>query len=144
MTIFDLDWRPTLWERPDRYRELTQTAARHADIVIGNEEEVEAAAGHPQALLDLGVSTLILKRGEHGALLLHEGARVDVPGHPVDVVNGLGAGDAFVAAFVEGLHAHRPLDEAVRRGSVAGAIVASRLACSEAMPRLDELEAELA
>jgi 5-dehydro-2-deoxygluconokinase len=143
VTIFDLDWRPTLWEQPDRYRELTQTAARHADIVIGNEEEVEAAAGSPQALLDLGVSTLILKRGEHGALLLHEGAQVDVPGHPVDVVNGLGAGDAFVAAFVEGLHAHRPLDEAVRRGSVAGAIVASRLACSEAMPRLDELEAEL-
>jgi 5-dehydro-2-deoxygluconokinase len=143
VTIFDLDWRPTLWGQPDEYRELVQNAVRYADVVIGNEEEVDAAAGNPRALLDLGVSTLVLKRGERGALLLHKGTEVDVPGRPVEVVNGLGAGDAFVAAFVESLHARRPLEEAVWRGSVAGAIVASRLACSEAMPRLDELEAEL-
>jgi 5-dehydro-2-deoxygluconokinase len=143
VTIFDLDWRPTLWEQPDKYSELAQTAARHADVVIGNEEEVEAAAGDPRALLDLGVSAVVLKRGDRGAVLLHEGAQVDVPGHPVEVVNGLGAGDSFVAAFVQSLHAGHPLEEAVRRGSVAGAIVASQLACSEAMPRLAELEAEL-
>jgi 5-dehydro-2-deoxygluconokinase len=143
-TIFDLDWRPALWERAAEYGELARSAAGHADIVIGNEEEVEAAAGDAAALLDLGVPTLVLKRGERGALLLHEGRELDVPGHPVEVVNGLGAGDAFVAAFVQSLHAALPLDEAVRRGSVAGAIVASRLACSEAMPRLEELEAELA
>ena len=88
--------------------------------------------------------TLVLKRGERGALLFHEGREVDVPGHPVEVVNGLGAGDAFVAAFVQSLHADLPVDEAVRRGSVAGAIVAAQLACSEAMPTLRELEAELA
>src|SRR6478672_7587288 len=140
---FDLDWRPALWERADEYGELARTAVGHADIVIGNEEEVEAAAGDPSALLELGVRTLVLKRGERGALLFHEGREVDVPGHPVDVVNGLGAGDAFVAAFVQSLHSELPLEEAVRRGSVAGAIVASQLACSEAMPRLDELEAEL-
>jgi 5-dehydro-2-deoxygluconokinase len=130
-TIFDLDWRPALWERADEYGELVRTAVGHADIVIGS------------ALLELGVSTLVLKRGERGALLFHEGREVDVPGHPVDVVNGLGAGDAFVAAFVQSLHSGLPLEEAVRRGSVAGAIVASQLACSEAMPRLEELEAEL-
>lgn len=144
MTIFDLDWRPTLWERADEYGDLARTAAGHADIVIGNEEEVNAAAGGSSALLGLGVRTLVLKRGERGALLFHEGSEVDVPGHPVEVVNGLGAGDAFVAAFVQSLHAGLPLDEAVRRGSVAGAIVASQLACSEAMPTLEELEAELA
>jgi 5-dehydro-2-deoxygluconokinase len=142
-TIFDLDWRPTLWERADEYGTLARTAVGYADIVIGNEEEVEAAAGDPGALLELGVRTLVLKRGERGALLFHEGREVDVPGHPVDVVNGLGAGDAFVAAFVQSLYAKQPLEEAVRRGSVAGAIVASQLACSEAMPRLEELEAEL-
>jgi 5-dehydro-2-deoxygluconokinase len=143
VTIFDLDWRPTLWDRPDEYSVLAQTAARYADVVIGNEEEVEAAAGDAQALLDMGVSTVVLKRGERGALLLRTGTEVDVPGHPVEVVNGLGAGDAFVAAFVQSLHAGRPLEEAARRGSVAGAIVASQLACSEAMPRPAELEAEL-
>jgi 5-dehydro-2-deoxygluconokinase len=142
-TIFDLDWRPALWERADEYGELARTAVGYADIVIGNEEEVEAAAGDPQALLELGVRTLVLKRGERGALLFHEGREVDVPGHPVDVVNGLGAGDAFVAAFVQSLYTKQPLEDAVRRGSVAGAIVASQLACSEAMPRLEELEAEL-
>ncbi|HEU5278334.1 MAG TPA: 5-dehydro-2-deoxygluconokinase [Gaiellaceae bacterium] len=144
VTIFDLDWRPTLWERADDYSELARAAARHADVVIGNEEEVEAAAGEPGALLELGVPTLVLKRGERGALLFHDGEEMDVPGHPVDVVNGLGAGDAFVAAFVQSLHAGLAYDEAVRRGSVAGALVASQLACSEAMPTLEELEAELA
>jgi 5-dehydro-2-deoxygluconokinase len=66
-----------------------------------------------------------------------------VPGFPIDVVNGLGAGDAFAAAFGQSLLGGLPLIEAVRRGTVAGAIVASRLACSEAMPFLDELEAAL-
>jgi 5-dehydro-2-deoxygluconokinase len=142
-TIFDLDWRPTLWEDAREYSLLAREASALADIVIGNEEEVEAAAGTPRQLLDLGVRTLVLKRGEHGAVLLDDGTRTEVPGHPVDVVNGLGAGDAFVAAFVHGLHTGLSLEESVRRGSVAGAIVASQLPCSEAMPRLDQLEAAL-
>jgi 5-dehydro-2-deoxygluconokinase len=142
-TLFDLDWRPTLWERADDYRELARIAAGHADIVIGNEEEVEAAAGDAEALLALGVQTLVLKRGERGVLLFHDGEQVDVPAHPVEVVNGLGAGDAFIAALVQSLHAGLPLEEAARRGSVAGALVAAQLACSEAMPTLQELEAEL-
>ena len=58
-------------------------------------------------------------------------------------MNGLGAGDAFAAAVGQSLLAGLPLVEGVRRGTVAGAIVASRLACAEAMPRLDELEAAL-
>jgi 5-dehydro-2-deoxygluconokinase len=140
-TIFDLDWRPTLWEDASEYARLAREAAPLADIVIGNEEEVQAAAGTPEKL---GVPTLVLKRGEQGATLLQDGKRVDVPGHPVDVVNGLGAGDAFAAAFVHSLHTGRELADAVHRGSVAGAIVAAQLACSEAMPRLDELEAALA
>jgi 5-dehydro-2-deoxygluconokinase len=143
-TLFDLDWRPTLWERAEDYGALARTAASHADIVIGNEEEVEAAAGDPDALLALGVQTLVLKRGERGVLLFHDGEQVDVPGHPVEVVNGLGAGDAFIAAFVQSLHIGRPLEDAAHRGSVAGAMVAAQLACSEAMPTLQELEAELA
>jgi 5-dehydro-2-deoxygluconokinase len=142
-TIFDLDWRSALWERPEEYPDCVRVAARHADIVIGNEEEVEAAAGDPVALLALGVGTLVVKRGERGARLYHDGREVDVLGHPVQVVNGLGAGDAFAAAFTHGLRRNLGAEEAVRRGSVAGAIVASQLACSEAMPRLEQLEAAL-
>jgi 5-dehydro-2-deoxygluconokinase len=135
-TIFDLDWRPTLWENAADYPRVAAEAAAAADLVIGNEEEVEAAA------LD-GVERLVLKRGERGATVVEHGEETDVPGFPVDVVNGLGAGDAFAAALGHALLQGLPLVEAVRRGTVAGAIVASRLACSAAMPRVEELEEAL-
>jgi 5-dehydro-2-deoxygluconokinase len=134
-TIFDLDWRPSLWDEPGEYPALAAEAVAAADIVIGNEAEVEAAR--------VDAPTLVLKRGERGATVYEAGEETDVPGFPVDVVNGLGAGDAFAAAVGQSLLRGLPLVEAVRRGTVAGALVASRLACSEAMPRLDELEAAL-
>jgi 5-dehydro-2-deoxygluconokinase len=104
--------------------------------VIGNEEEVEAAG-----LRD--VPRLILKRGERGATVYEDGEATDVPGHPVEVVNGLGAGDAFAAAVGHGLLRGLSLVEGVRRGTVAGALVAAQLAGSEAMPYLEDLEAAL-
>jgi 5-dehydro-2-deoxygluconokinase len=135
-TIFDLDWRPTLWDDPGEYPALAAEAVAAADIVIGNEEEVDAAQ-----VTD--APTLVLKRGERGATVFEGGEETDVPGFPVEVVNGLGAGDAFAAALGQGLLNGLPLAEAVRRGTVAGALVASQLACSEAMPRLVEIEAAL-
>ena len=134
-TIFDLDWRPALWERPDEFPVLAAEACAAADVVIGNEEELAAAR--------VEAPTLVLKRGERGATVYEHGEETDVPGFPVEVVNGLGAGDAFAAAVGQSLLQGLPLVEAVRRGTVAGALVASRLACSEAMPRLEELEAAL-
>jgi 5-dehydro-2-deoxygluconokinase len=134
-TIFDLDWRPTLWEDRGEYPAAAAEAVAAADIVIGNEEEVEAA--------QVEAPTLVLKRGERGATVYEAGEETDVPGFPVEVVNGLGAGDAFAAALGQALLQGVSLVEAVRRGTVAGALVASRLACSEAMPRLEELEAAL-
>jgi 5-dehydro-2-deoxygluconokinase len=136
-SIFDLDWRPSLWDDPGEYPPLAAEAALNADIVVGNEEEVEAAR--------IGdVAALVLKRGEHGASVLAGAGTTDVPGFPVEVVNGLGAGDAFAAALGHALLQGLSLVEAVRRATVAGAIVASRLACSEAMPTLAELDAALA
>jgi 5-dehydro-2-deoxygluconokinase len=135
-TIFDLDWRPTLWDRPEEYPRFAAEAVAAADIVIGNEDEVAAAK--------LGdVPVLVLKRGERGATVFEGVEETDVPGFPVEVVNGLGAGDAFAAAVGHGLLRGMPLVEAVRRGTVAGALVAAQLACSEAMPRLEDLEAAL-
>jgi len=135
-TIFDLDWRPTLWDRPGEYPELAAEAVAAAEIVIGNEDEVTAAG------LD-HVPVLVLKRGERGATVFEGVEETDVPGFPVEVVNGLGAGDAFAAALGHGLLNGMPLVEAVRRGTVAGALVAAQLACSEAMPRIEDLEAAL-
>jgi len=135
-TIFDLDWRPALWDDPGDYPPLASEAVATANIVVGNEDELEAAGvGH--------VPTLVLKRGERGATVFDRGEETDVPGFPVEVVNGLGAGDAFAAALGHGILHGLPLAEAVRRGTVAGAIVASRLACSAAMPFEEELEAAL-
>jgi 5-dehydro-2-deoxygluconokinase len=134
-TIFDLDWRPALWDDPGAYPALAAQAVVSADVVIGNEEEV-AAAG-------VEAPTLVLKRGGRGATVFEAGEETDVPGYPVEVVNGLGAGDAFAAALGQSLLGGSSLVEAVRRGTVAGALVAAQLACSEAMPRLEELEGAL-
>jgi 5-dehydro-2-deoxygluconokinase len=136
-TIFDLDWRPSLWYQPHEYPELARRAVAAADIVVGNEEELAAAA------LEERPERLVLKRGGEGATVYDRDDETDVPVHPVEVVNGLGAGDAFAAALGHALLRGLPLVEGVRRGSVAGALVAAQLACSEAMPTLDELEAAL-
>jgi 5-dehydro-2-deoxygluconokinase len=137
-SVFDLDWRPSLWEDAREYRTLAHKAAATADVVVGNEDEI-AAAGGLDAVLDSGASAVIVKRGGEGATLFENGERTDVAGVPVEVVNGLGAGDAFAAglgyAIVRGLG----LAEGVRLGNAAGAIVATQVACSEAMPQLDEL-----
>jgi 5-dehydro-2-deoxygluconokinase len=136
-TVFDLDWRPTLWDDAGAYRDTALEAAGLADVVIGNTDEV-AAAGGVDGLLEL-VPTLILKRGENGAVLRTDGELVEVPGLPVEVVNGLGAGDAFAAAVGYAIVRGPGLREGLRLGNAAGAHVAQRVACSEAMPTLDEL-----
>jgi len=138
-TVFDLDRRPTLWDRAEAFLEAAQDAAGLADVVVGNTDEV-AAAGGVEALLELAPA-LIVKRGGDGAVLYAEGEVVDVPGIPVEVVNGLGAGDAFAAALGYALVRGLGLREGVRLGNVAGAYVAQRVPCSEAMPTLDELSA---
>jgi 5-dehydro-2-deoxygluconokinase len=136
-TIVDLDWRDALWDDPGEYPALAAEAVAAADVVVGNEEELEASRLRDRP------PTFVLKRGERGATVFEQGEEIDVPGFPVEVVNGLGAGDGFAAALGHGILRGLSLAEAVRRGTVAGAIVASRLACSAAMPREEELEAAL-
>lgn len=138
-TILDLDWRPMLWEHPATYLEAVQEAASVADVLVGNTDEVDAAGGI-DVLLTLA-PVLIVKRSGGGAVLYAEGERIDVPGIPVEVVNGLGAGDAFAAALGYALVRDRGVREGVRLGNLAGAYVAQRVACSEAMPTLEELSA---
>jgi 5-dehydro-2-deoxygluconokinase len=145
--IFDLDYRPSFWSGAGAYQIAVQAALPHADIVVGNEDEVRAATGvdDPRggivALRALGPRVLILKRGGEGAALF-EGDRVtEVPPVRMDVVNGLGAGDAFLAAVTHGLLRGINLETAVRRANWAGAYVASQIPCSEAMPYLKDVNA---
>ena len=124
-TIFDLDWRPALWDRTEEYADVAQEAAGLADVLIGNTDEV-AAAGGTTALLELA-PVLIVKRGGGGAVLYADGDIVEMPGIPVEVVNGLGAGDAFAAALGYALVRGLGVREGVRLGN--SPVRTSRSAC---------------
>ncbi|MCB5169287.1 5-dehydro-2-deoxygluconokinase [Streptomyces bambusae] len=144
-TVFDLDWRPTLWD--DDPHEHYRAALRLATVAVGNTEECEIATGTREphaaarALLAGGAELAVVKRGPDGVLAVHrDGTTADVPAVPVDTVNGLGAGDAFGGALCHGLLAGWELDRTIRYANAAGAIVASRLACSTAMPHPAEVE----
>ncbi|MER6942431.1 5-dehydro-2-deoxygluconokinase [Nonomuraea sp. NPDC000554] len=144
-TVFDLDYRPTLWDSPDSARELVRQTLPLANVAIGNLEEVEVATGTrdpeaaAQALLDAGMRVAIVKMGPHGVLARTGDERVVVEPVEVKVVNGLGAGDAFGGAVCLGLVRGWPLERTVRFANAAGAHVAARLACADAMPSTDEV-----
>ena len=143
-TILDLDWRPMLWSSPALYPALAAEAAAFADVLLGGASEFVAAGLDPAASLRLGPSVTVEKRGPLGARVVSPRGAVEVPGLPVPVTNGLGAGDAFAAAFGAAWLRGSSPDEAARQGNAAGAIVATRLACSSAMPTAAEVEVLLA
>jgi len=149
-TVLDLDYRPMFWPHPAEAAEQVARALPLVTVAVGNREECRVAVGEddPQraadALLDLGLELAIVKQGPKGVLAATREERIEVPPFPVEVVNGLGAGDAFGGALVHGLVAGWPLRRMVEFANVAGAIVASRLACSTAMPSTAEVEAALA
>ncbi|MYZ09595.1 5-dehydro-2-deoxygluconokinase [Streptomyces sp. SID2999] len=151
ITVFDLDWRPMFWADPDTARPFYAEALRHATVAVGNVDEVEIATGTREphaaarALLDAGAELAVVKQGPKGVLAVHrDGETAEVPPLPVTVLNGLGAGDAFGGSLCHGLLAGWPLEKAMRHANAAGAIVASRLECSSAMPTPDEVAAALA
>jgi 5-dehydro-2-deoxygluconokinase len=149
-TILDLDYRPMFWPDPAEAGAQVSKAIEHVTVAVGNREECEVAVGEtePQraadALLERGVELAIVKQGPKGVLAATADERVEVRPFPVTVVNGLGAGDAFGGALVHGLLSGWDLRRVLRFANVAGAIVASRLECSSAMPTEAEVEAVLA
>jgi 5-dehydro-2-deoxygluconokinase len=150
-TVFDLDWRPMFWRDPESTRPYYAEALRHATVAVGNLDECEIATGvrEPracaEALLAAGVELAVVKQGPKGVLAVHrDGEEAEVPPVPVEVVNGLGAGDAFGGALCHGLLSGWELERTMRYANAAGALVASRLACSAAMPTTAEVEDVLA
>lgn len=145
ITVFDLDWRPMLWqEEPGKpYAQ----ALGLATVAVGNVQECAIATGESdpraaaRALLEAGVELAVVKRGPDGVLAMRrDGTVAQAAPVPVQVVNGLGAGDAFGGALCHGLLAGWDLERVLRFANAAGAIVASRLACSAAMPYAKEVE----
>jgi 5-dehydro-2-deoxygluconokinase len=146
LTVLDLDYRPTFWNDPSEVHAQLDRALSMVTVAVGNRAECEVAVGETdpdraaEALLDKGIELAIVKQGPKGVLARTRDERVEVAPFPVEVVNGLGAGDAFGGALCHGLLAGWPLERVLRFANVAGAIVASRLECSTAMPTGPDVE----
>ncbi|MGX1479376.1 UNVERIFIED_CONTAM: 5-dehydro-2-deoxygluconokinase [Streptomyces canus] len=149
-TVFDLDWRPMFWSDPAEARSYYAEALRHTTVAVGNLDECEVATGEREpyaaakALLAAGVELAVVKQGPKGVLAMdRDGTTAEIPPVPVDVVNGLGAGDAFGGALCHGLLSGWDSARTVSFANAAGAIVAGRLSCSDAMPTKAEVDAKL-
>ncbi|HZD38085.1 MAG TPA: 5-dehydro-2-deoxygluconokinase [Actinomycetes bacterium] len=149
ITVLDLDYRPMFWSSREEARTWVQRALDHVTVAVGNLDECETAVGTrepkaaAEALGDRGVDVVVVKQGPKGVLARDSHTEIEVPPVPIDVVNGLGAGDAFGGALCHGLLAGWDLGRLMRFCNAAGAIVASRLACADAMPDASEVEALL-
>jgi 5-dehydro-2-deoxygluconokinase len=137
-TVFDLDYRPMFWESRQEARRWYQQALPHASVVVGNRDEWETAGTTP----DDGL--VIVKQGPDGVTARRDDEQVSAKPIPVDVVNGLGAGDAFGGALCHGLLSGWDLATVIGFANAAGAVVASRMACADAMPAEDEVRAVMA
>ena len=146
VTIHDLDHRHHLWRSGDDPRRWAREAVKRATVIVGNTDEVQMATttrdprAAAAALLDLGAKLAIVKRGGEGVYARTADEELSVAAVEIPVLNGLGAGDAFGGALCHGLLAGWPLRRTLEAANAAGAIVASRLACADAMPTLGEIE----
>ena len=139
-TVLDLDYRPTFWRSREEASARIGAAVAHATIAVGNREECAVAVGsddpHEAArrLRAKGVELAIVKLGGDGVLVSSEQAERLIAPPPIQVLCGLGAGDAFGGAVCHGLLNEWPHERTVAFANAAGGIVASRLLCSQAMP----------
>ncbi len=149
-SVLDLDYRPMFWQTPAAASEQVQKILSQVTVAVGNLEECEVAVGErdperaADALLDAGVELAIVKQGPRGVLAKTRRERVVSPPISITPLNGLGAGDSFGGSLAHGLLKGRPLDDLVLNANAAGAIVASRLECSTAMPSQVEIDMLLA
>ena len=145
-TVLDLDYRAALWPSEDAATRAIGVALEHATVAVGNRRECEVAVGADDpdaaadALLARGIELAVVKLGSEGVLVARGDERSRVAPVPVEVVCGLGAGDAFGGAFCHELLSGAAPVDAVRYANAAGAIVASRLLCADAMPTGPEVE----
>lgn len=146
ITVFDLDFRPTLWGSVEEAGHYYREALTNATVAVGNQEEVAVAVGTEdpfdasQALLEMGLDLAIVKRGPEGVLARTERGVFEAAPIPVEILNGLGAGDAFGGALCHALLSGWDAGRTIDYANAAGAIVASRLACADDMPTREEVE----
>jgi 5-dehydro-2-deoxygluconokinase len=165
--IFDIDYRPVLWGLTAKdlgenrfvssaaVTERLQAALTWSDLIVGTEEEFCILGGSERLIAAIQNiraqtrATLVCKRGARGCVAFAGDIPEDlesglmVPGFKIDVLNVLGAGDAFMGGFLRGWLRDESLEESCRMGNACGAIVVSRHGCAPAMPTWDELQSVL-
>lgn len=144
--VLDLDLRRALWKNIGDYGINLRSALSLVDIVIGTEDEILEASGQPTvedaATLMLGHVTqaVAVKRGQAGSVVYTPDGGV-YPAQPfkVDVLNVLGAGDAWASGFIYGYLNGWGWEQCARFGNATGAIIVTRHACANAMPTFAEV-----
>ena len=157
-TVFDVDYRPVLWglaskgDGETRYRSSADVTAvmrrllPFVDLVVGTEEELCIAGGNDDvekaiaAIRESSSATIVCKRGVAGcSVFVPDEPEQRYPGRPVEVLNVLGAGDAFLAGFLRGWLRGETLATAAAWANANGALVVSRHGCSPAMGTMEEI-----
>jgi 5-dehydro-2-deoxygluconokinase len=146
-TVHDLDYRAMFWASAEEARRWGREALALATVAVGNLEEAAVVVGQEltpeecaRALLDLGAELAVVKLGADGVVAATADELLAVPAVQVEVLNGLGAGDAFGGALCHGLLSGWELERVLRFANAAGAFVATRLGCADEMPTEDEVE----
>ncbi|GJE44426.1 bifunctional 5-dehydro-2-deoxygluconokinase/5-dehydro-2-deoxyphosphogluconate aldolase [Methylobacterium soli] len=165
--VFDIDYRPNLWGlggheagfsryvKSDTVSRIMREILPEADLIVGTEEEIRIAAGEEDVLAALRTirawttAPLVLKRGARGCVIfagaigsLDDG--IQGAGFPVEVLNVLGAGDAFMSGLLSGWIRGEPLTTCATLANACGAFAVARLLCSPEYPTQPELAAFLA
>ena len=150
VTVLDLDYRPMFWPSRQAARDAVAPALSLVTVAVGNLDECDMAVGEAdprragEALLRRGAALAVVKQGPRGVLAVTPAGMVESPPIAIEILNGLGAGDGFGGALCHGLLAGWDTAAVIRFANAAGALVASRLACSDAMPTAAEVDALLA
>jgi len=142
----DLDLRKTLWPDLTTYGVTIRSALPLADIIIGTEDEITAAAGES----DIDAAIAILRRYAKIALAVkrgQDGSEIHTPDgkihhakpFKVEVLNVLGAGDAWASGFLFGYLSGWDWSKCARFGNATGAIIVTRHACANDMPTHQEV-----
>ncbi|VXC25479.1 5-dehydro-2-deoxygluconokinase [Burkholderia sp. 8Y] len=167
-TILDIDYRPVLWGLTGKADGETRFVANEGvtahlqrilpliDLVIGTEEEFRIAGGKDRLIDALTMvrtvtsATLVVKRGPLGCSIIEGAVPASIDDAPihggveVEVLNVLGAGDAFASGFLSGWLRDAPLEACASAANACGALVVSRHGCAPAMPTPAELDYFLA
>lgn len=164
--VLDIDFRADQWKDIRSFGLMIRAVLPKVRIAIGTEEEILAATLESasqvniehqqisapeirgnieesiQKIIHSGPEILIVKRGAKGATIYYkDGRKQDVPGFPVEILNILGAGDAFASGFIYGYLQGWDLYKACRLGNACGAWVVQKPGCANDMPYYDELMA---